>query len=295
MTALPLPQLWKTKKPTVSFELFPARDEKAAKKLTKVIAKLTALEPDFVSVTFGAGGSTREGSYQLAKTLTQDKNLHVLPYLAAFGLSPDEIAAILDQHKAVGIDSVFCVRGDEPENLDDFTPHPDSFPHASDLLSFVGQHCDLFPGAAGYPEGHRQAESKEKDLEYLKLKVKNGARFIISQYVYDNRFFFDFAERCRAAGIDVPIIAGVMPIYSVKMTENLAALCGATITPNVRDGLGQLPPGDKDAVTAFGVEFAYKQCRELLEHGVDGIHFYTMDRAKTVAAVINRLKADKLL
>ncbi|UCH96302.1 MAG: methylenetetrahydrofolate reductase [Candidatus Aminicenantes bacterium] len=287
--------LWKERKrPSISFEFFPARDEKAAQKLDKVMDNLAVLEPDFVSVTFGAGGSTREGSYQLAEKLKNDKNLEVLPYVAAYGLGPDELTSVLDSYKQLGIENIFCVRGDQPE-IENFQPHPDSLPHASDFLSWVGERYDFFKGAAAYPEGHKEAETMEKDLEYLKLKVEKDAGFIITQYCYDNGFFFNFMERCRSIGIEVPIVAGVMPIYSVKMMENLAALCGATITKEVRDGLAQLPQDDKSAVADFGVNFALKQCRELIQYGVQGIHFYTMDRSKTVVQVVNHLRSEDLL
>lgn len=288
--------LWHDKKrPTISFEFFPARDEKAAGKLETVIDSLVELNPDFVSVTFGAGGSTREGSFQLAKKLKNEKGLKVLPYLAPYGMNPGDVISILDDHKGLGIDAVLCARGDEPGDMEHFTPHPGGFSHASDLLAFVKDRYDFFLAAAGYPEGHKEAESKEKDLEYLKLKVEKGADFIISQYVYDNTYFFNFQERCRGMGINVPIVCGVMPIYSVGMMENLAGLCGATVTEQVRDGLAALPPDDKKAVTAFGIEFATRQCRELIGHGVDGIHFYTMDRAKSISEIITRLRAEGIL
>lgn len=288
--------LWKNRKrPTVSFEFFPARDEKSAQKLDKVIDALADLEPDFVSVTFGAGGSTREGSFQLAQKLKKEKALTVVPYFAAYGLSPDEILSIVDGYKNLGVGGLFCVRGDKPMDMEKFRPHPDSFAHASDLLTFVGEHYDFFLGAAGYPEGHKEAESKEKDLEYLRLKVEQGARFIIAQYVYANQYFFDFVKKCREIGIDVPIVSGVMPIYSVKMTESLASLCGATITPQVRDELAKLSSDDKKAVTEFGIEFATHQCRELIQHGVEGIHFYTMDRSKSVVKIVTRLREEGLL
>lgn len=288
--------LWQDKtRPTISFEFFPARDEKAAKKLETVIDKLTELNPDFVSVTFGAGGSTRGGSFQLAKKLKNEKGMKVLPYLAPYGLGSEDIASILDDYKDLGIDAILCARGDEPTDIEDFTPHPHSFNHASDLLAFVKQKYDFFLAAAGYPEGHKEARSKEKDLEYLKLKVEKGADAIISQYVYDNTYFFNFLEKCRGMGIGVPIVCGVMPIYSVKMMENLAGLCGATITPQVRNELATLPPDDKKAVTAFGIDFAVRQCRELIKHGIDGIHFYTMDRAKSISEIITQLREDGLL
>ncbi|NOR90891.1 MAG: 5,10-methylenetetrahydrofolate reductase, partial [Anaerolineales bacterium] len=136
---------------------------------------------------------------------------------------------------------------------------------------------------------------QEKDMEYLKLKIDRGAEYIISNYFYDNKYFFDFVDRCQGAGIDVPILPGVMPIYSVKMMEMLAGMCGATITEDVRKGLASLKEGDKDALLAFGIEFAYRQCAELLRAGVPGLHIYTMDRSVSTVGLVNRLRAEGLL
>jgi len=289
-------EIWKTqKKPTISFELFPARDQQAAEKLEGVIDELATLKPDFVSVTFGAGGSTREGSYNLVKKLIQDKSLRTLAYFTCYGLSPEDITAVLNAYRELGVKSVLAARGDPPRDQPDFRPHPESLPHASDLLAFIRPRYHFCLGAAGYPEGHIEAVSREQDLEYLKLKVANGADFIITNYFYDNRFFFDFVERSRKLGIQVPILPGVMPIYSVKMMEILAKLCGATITPEIRDGLARLPEGDKEAITNFGIDFAANQCKDLLDAGVPGIHIYTMDRAKSAVEIVNRLREANLL
>lgn len=291
-----LTDIWKEKKsPTVSFELFPARSEKAEEKLEKTIDVLTGLRPDFVSVTFGAGGSTRQGSHQLVEKLKHKKGLEVLAYFAGYGLGPEDITAILDAYQETGVENILVVRGDKPAEEENFQPHPRSLPHASDLMAFVRPQYDFCMGVAGYPEGHIQAESKQKDIEYLKLKVDNGAEYIISNYCYDNRYFFDFIERCGAAGIDVPILPGVMPIYSIKMMEMLAGLCGATIVEEVRQGIAALPEEDKEALVNFGIEHAVRQCKELLEAGVPGLHFYTMDRSKSVVGIVNRLREDKLL
>jgi methylenetetrahydrofolate reductase (NADPH) len=287
--------LWETsKKPTVSFELFPARSEKAAERLERVIDTLAGLEPDFVSVTFGAGGSTREGSRRLVEKLKHEKGLEVVAYFAGYGLGPQEITAVLDSYQALGVESVLAVRGDIPRE-GDFEPHPESLPHASDLVAYIRPRYDFCLGVAGYPEGHIEAANKEKDLEYLKLKVDQGAEYIITNYCYDNHFFFDFLERCRKNGINVPVLPGVMPIYSVKMMEMLASLCGATITKQVRDGIATLPEGDKDALLGFGIDFAVNQCAELLEAGVPGVHIYTMDRSKSAVGILKRLRSDGYL
>ena len=291
-----LTEIWKTKdKPTVSFELFPARSEKAAARLDKTIDILVNLQPDFASVTFGAGGSTREGSYQLLKKLKHEKGLEVLGYFAGFGLSPQEITSVLDSYKSLGIENILVVRGDPPHDKQDFEPQPDSYAHASELMEFIRPAYDFCLGVAGYPEGHIEAESKENDLQYLQLKVANGAEYIITNYAYENQYFFDFVERAREAGITVPILPGVMPIYTEKMMESLASLCGATITNELRQGLAALPEGDKQAVLDFGIEYAYQQCIGLLSGGAPGVHIYTMDRWKTTLEIVRRLRVDGLL
>jgi methylenetetrahydrofolate reductase (NADPH) len=287
-------ELWKTsQKPTISFELFPARSDKAAVSLEKAIDGLAALKPDFVSVTFGAGGSTREGSRQLVQKLKQEKGLDVVAYFAGFGLAPDDIIGALDDYKALGLESILAVRGDPPR--EEFTPHPDSLPYASDLVAFIQARYDFCVGVAAYPEGHVDAPSKEKDMTYLKLKIDQGAEYIITNYFYDNKYFFDFVERCHGAGINVPILPGVMPIYSVKMMEMLAGLCGATITNEVKQGIAGVAEGDKDELLAFGIEFAASQCAELLQAGVPGLHLYTMDRSRSAVGIVNRLRDDRLL
>ncbi len=282
-------------RPTVSFELFPPRSEKAAEKFDGTIDELIALKPDFFSVTFGAGGSTREGSRQLIEKLKKEKGQEVIAYFAGYGLGPEDIIAVLDSYRALGIENILVVRGDIPQDQEGFMPHPQSLPHASDLMAFIRPRYDFCIGVAGYPEGHIEAESKDKDIEYLKLKVDNGADYIISNYFYDNRYFFDFIERCRAIGIEVPIIPGVMPIYSVKMMEMLAGLCGATITEQVRQGIEALPEDDKQALLDFGIEFAVCQCKDLLRAGVPGLHIYTMDRSSSSAGIFEHLRRENLL
>lgn len=288
--------MWKSGQgPTVSFELFPARTEKAAANLEKAVDVLAALRPDFVSVTFGAGGSTREGSRQLIQKLKHEKGLEVLGYFACYGLGPEDIIAVLDSYQAIGVENILAVRGDPPREQEGFEAHPDAFLHASDLVAFIRPRYDFCMGVAGYPEGHIEATSQERDLEYLKLKVDRGAEYVICNYFYDNQYFFDFLGRCRAIGIDIPILPGIMPIYSVKMMEILASLCGATITQEVKQGIAALPEGDPEALLEFGVELAVRQCSQLLEAGVPGLHIYTMDRSKSTVEILNRLRGNRLL
>ncbi len=287
--------LWKPgNKPTLSFELFPARSPKAAAELDRTIDALAGLRPDFVSVTFGAGGSTREGSRQLVEKLKRQKGLDVVAYFAGHGLGPDDIRSVLDAYQALGVENLLAVRGDPPKE-EGFKPHPAAFAHASDLVAFLRPRYRFCLGVAGYPEGHIEASDRKKDLDYLKLKVDQGAEFIICNYFYDNRYFFGFMEHCRAAGLRVPILPGVMPIYSVKMMEMLAGICGATITDEVRRGIAALPEGDKEALASFGIDFAARQCRGLIEGGAPGLHLYTMDQSRAAAGIAARLRAEGLL
>lgn len=287
--------VWKANRgPTLSFELFPPRSQKAAQNFEGALDALVALKPDFVSVTFGAGGSTREGSHQLLKQLKDKEGLEVIGYFAGYGLGPKDIMGVLDSYQEIGIENILVVRGDSPHD-DEFVPHPDSLRYASDLVAFIQPKYKFCLGVAGYPEGHIDAPSKEQDLEYLKLKVKNGAEYIITNYFYNNSYYFDFVDRCRTAGIGVPILAGIMPIYSVRMMERLASMCGATITGEIRDGIAALPEGDRQALVSFGIEYAGRQCAELLEAGVSGLHIYTMDRSESTVGLVARLRGEGLL
>lgn len=288
-------EMWKKNQPTISFEFFPARNAEAAEKLDRVIDQLAVMEPDFVSVTFGAGGSTREGSRQMVATLKNALKLEVMAYFAGYGLGPDDIQGVLDSYRDLGVDNLLVVRGDPPHGQPDFKPHAASLLHASDMLEFIRPRYPFCLGAAGYPEGHIEAESKQKDLEYLKLKVDNGAEYILTNYFYDNRYYFDFVANCRSLGIEVPIVPGIMPIFSVKMMTNLAKLCGASITGDLQQSLAALPEGDIPALLKFGIDFAFEQCKELIGAGVPGLHFYTMDRSKSTVAVVARLRREGLL
>ena len=286
--------LYESKKPVISMEFFPPRNEKAEGTFGTIIDRLAELKPDYMSITFGAGGSTRDGSYQTVKQVMVDKNLPTVAYIAGYGIGPDEITDVLDKYKKLGVDTIFVIRGDKPKG-DDFTLHPESFSYASDMIAFIKERYDFTLGCAGYPEGHIESESLEKDIEYLKLKVDNGAEYVVAQYFYDNRYFFDYVEKCRAIGINVPIIPGIMPVYTVKMTNNLSELCGTTITDTLQRRLEVVDTNDKDVVLNLGIDFATEQCRDLLKKGVAGLHFYTMDRSKSITEIINRLKQENLL
>lgn len=286
--------LYDSKKNVVSMEFFPPRNEKAAGTFGPMIDKLWQLEPDYMSVTFGAGGSTRDGSYQTVKHLMVEKQIPTVAYIAGFGLGPDEIREVLDRYQEMGVETIFVIRGDKPKG-DDFVPHPESFSYASDLISFIKKNYPFTLGCAGYPEGHIEAESLEKDIAYLKQKVDNGAEYVVAQYFYDNDFFFNYIDKCRAAGIKVPIIPGIMPVYTVKMTRMLSRVCGAAIPDELEKQLNEVDPENNEAVLELGISVALEQCRGLLEYGIPGLHFYTMDRSWSTTEIINKLRNDQLI
>lgn len=287
--------LYKKDKPIISMEFFPPRSEKAAEKFDTIIDNLSELNPNYMSVTFGAGGSDRDGSYQTVKKIMVDKNIPTAAYIAGYGIGPDEIRDVLDKYKELGVETIFVIRGDKPMN-DDFTPHPDSFSYASEMIAFINTNYDFTLGCAGYPEAHIEAKSLDNDIEYLKLKVDNGAQYVVVQYFYDNQYYFDYVEKCRNAGIDVPIIPGIMPVYTVKLTKILSSVCGSKIPAELQGKLDNVDAAeDKDAVLSLGIDFATEQCKDLLNKGVPGLHFYTMDRDKSTAQIISNLRQDNLL
>ncbi len=283
-----------SKKPVISMELFPPRNKEANEKFGETIEDLSKLNPDYLSMTFGAGGSNREGSYQAVKTMKIEKGLPTVAYIAGYGLGPEDIAEVLERYKDIGIDTVFVIRGDKPKE-ENYTPHPESFSYASEMIEFIKEQYNFTLGCAGYPEGHIDAESLEKDIEHLKLKVDNGAEYIVAQYFYDNKYFFEYVDKCRTAGIDVPIVPGIMPVYTVKLTGILARVCGATIADDMQRDLEKLSDADNVTVLNYGINFAAEQCRGLLKNGVQGLHFYTMNRKKSTTEIITRLREENLL
>ena len=276
-------------KPVISFEMSRAKNDKAAAKLDKALDKLTEAKPDYFSVTFGAGGSTREGTFELVDKLQNERGLPTVGYLAGVGLGPADLEACVSKYRELGVETIFAIRGDPPTWEEGWTPHDESLHHASELIAFIRERGDFCVGAAAYPEGHLEAKSLEEDLRYVKLKQDQGAQYFVAQYFYDNELYYRFVDKAAAAGITAPIVPGIMPIYTEKMMENLARVCGATITDEIRQGLAALPD-EKGAVGQFGIELATKQCQDLLAHGVTGLHFYTMNRWKATTSILANLR-----
>jgi methylenetetrahydrofolate reductase (NADPH) len=277
------------KSPAISFEFFPPKDQEGVDRLFSTVAELAPFAPAYVSVTYGAGGSTRQLTVELVGRIQRDVGIEAMAHLTCVGAPQTELASVLDQLQQAGVGNVIALRGDPPKGSTSFVTHEGGFSNASQLVSFVKARGGFCIAGACYPEKHPEATSPDVDLEHLKRKVDAGAEFLITQLFFDNADYFAFVERARSAGIKVPIVAGIMPITNVSQIKRFTAMCGARMPASLMQELEPIA-ADADAVGEFGVEYATAQCRELLERGVPGIHFYTLNRSKATVQILRRLR-----
>ncbi len=282
-------ELLSTGRPSFSFEFFPPKDEKGFDALHDSLSHLHELSPTFVSVTWGAGGSTRRKTIDLVTHLRDDYGLEPLAHLTCAEASRAELLKVLEQLNESGVDNVLALRGDPPRGEEKFTPHPEGFTYASEFATFAGRYFDFCLGGACYPEGHVESPNIEADILHLKYKIAAGCEYLITQLFFDNQKYFDFVARCRAAGIGVPIIPGIMPITNVKQIEKFTKMCGATIPEPLMTELRDLQD-DSHAVLSLGVAQATAQCVELLQRGAPGIHFYTLNKSPATRTILTALR-----
>jgi len=275
--------------PLFSFEFFPPKDDQGMDALFETVANLKPLGPAFVSVTYGAGGSTREKTVAITRRIKRETGIEAMAHLTCVGHGRDEIAALLDEYEAAGIENVMALRGDPPRGETAFTPHPEGFSHANELMSFIRDRKDFCLGGAGYPEMHPEAPSPEADLQNLKRKIEAGCDFVVTQLFFDERDYFDFVARARAAGIDTPIVPGIMPVTNTAQIKRFTQMCGAAIPEPLLARL-EAAAGDAQAVAQVGVEHATHQCRALLDGGAPGIHFYTLNRSLSTRRIVANLR-----
>lgn len=267
--------------PVFSVEFFPPKTEEGARQILRTAAKLRDVSPDYVSITYGAGGSSRERTMDYGLLLRDIFGYVVMPHLTCVGHSKAEIAEIVEKLSREGISNIMALRGDPPKNMPDFRPSPDGYAHANELVAFIRQNYpNMGIGCAGYPEKHPEASSIEADIANLKRKVDCGADFVVSQLFYDNAHFFEFVEKCRAAGIDKPMIAGLMPALSLKQVLNFKNMCGTDIP---RELLARLESAKDDAdAKRIGLDWSRAQIDSLKASGVAaGIHLYILNRAES--------------
>ncbi|MFN4243339.1 MAG: methylenetetrahydrofolate reductase [NAD(P)H] [Tepidisphaerales bacterium] len=274
--------------PTLSFEFFPPKTDDGFATLYRTIDELRPLRPSFVSITYGAGGSTRARTVELTERVQAEIGFRAMAHLTCVGHTREEIGAILDDLYAKGVRNVLALRGDPPAGSAHFTPTPGGFAYSQELVRFIRGRHDFCIGVAGYPEGHPTCLNLTRDLEHLKGKVDAGANFITTQLFFDNADFFRWRDRARAMGVNVPIVAGIMPIGNVAQIKRFVSMCGAKIPHPLLLRLESLE-ADPEAVYRAGVEYAVQQCRELLAAGVDGLHFYTLNKSKATVEIVQAL------
>jgi methylenetetrahydrofolate reductase (NADPH) len=277
-------------RPFFSFEFFPPKNDEAHAQLLETARTLRELRPAFVSVTYGAGGSTRERTVEVSKQIRNDIGLNVMAHVTCVGSSRSDLRSLLGDLEAAGIENVLALRGDPPRDAASFVQPPDGFAHADQLVTMIKRSFDFCVGGACHPEKHMEAPDLETDLEHLRGKVDAGAEFLITQLFFDNDKYFAFVDRARAAGIAVPILPGIMPITNYEQIRRFIALCGATIPPKLLVELEERKSEPK-AVEDLGVAFATLQCADLLRRGAPGIHFYTLNKSPASRAIVSSLIA----
>ncbi|HVS40453.1 MAG TPA: methylenetetrahydrofolate reductase [NAD(P)H] [Gemmataceae bacterium] len=279
---------------TFSFEFFPPKTDAASEELFANIARLQELQPSFVSVTYGAGGSTRERTHDLVCRIHRETNLTAVSHLTCVCHTRDELAGILDRYAGSGIVNILALSGDPPREAPDYDRSMDAFRYAAGLVRFIRSHRNppdargFGIGVAGFPEGHPSTPNRLKEMDYLKEKVDAGADYVCTQLFFDNRDFYDFRERCELAGIKVPIVAGIMPITSRSGMTRMAELAlGVRFPAKLLRGTGRC--ADDEAVGRVGVHWATEQCLDLLNNQVRGIHFYTLNRSDATRRIYENL------
>jgi methylenetetrahydrofolate reductase (NADPH) len=281
--------LEQAEEPTFSFEFFPPKSDAGERVLGLALESLRQLEPAFVSVTYGAAGGARDRTLELTKWIKQELGIEAMAHLSCVGATREELAGVLDDMRDAGIENILALRGDAPRGAGDWKPHPGGLRYSTELARMISAEYDACIGGACFPEVHPEAPDLASDLHFLKEKVDSGVSFLITQLFFDNELYFRFVDAARAAGIDVPILPGVMPITDLRQIKTITGMCGASIPPALMEAL-EWRSHDPEAVTALGVSYATLQCAELLARGAPGVHFYTLNRSHATRAILSALR-----
>ncbi len=281
------------RRPLVSCEFFPPRTDRGEENLWRCLEELAAIRPDFVSVTYGAGGSTQDRTRRIVTRIRRETALPPVAHLTCVGATREDIAALLDEYRAHGIENILALRGDPPEGMDRFEAVAGGFEHATDLIAFIHERGGFAIACATYPEGHPESPNGvDDDIRYLKMKQDLGASAAITQYFFDNSAWFSFMEKAAAAGVTMPVIPGIMPIVNFPQIARFSAMCGATIPDWLRKRMEPLAD-DPAAMMAAGIEIATEQCRELVDAGAPGLHFYTLNKSAATLAIVGNLGLER--
>ena len=286
----PITELLSAGRPLLSVEFFPPKNEEGGAQLLRTAEVLKPYRPDFVSITYGAGGTTRERTFRYAKILRDEFGWLVMPHLTCVGSTRHELLDIVSRYHADGIRNIMALRGDPPKGQTEFVPCPDGLRFASDLIALIRENfSDLCLGAGAYPEKHPEAASMEEDLAHLKIKADAGASFLTTQLFFDNEHYFKFIQACRARGIHLPVLPGLLPALSLAQVQRFGPMCGSSLPQALVEQL-QVVDDDPRAAEAVGVTWAYHQIRELLRHGAPGIHLYILNRSAAAITLARSLE-----
>jgi len=269
----------KSTRPTLSIEIFPPKTPKGVEGLKDRLKKFKEFNPDFVSITYGAGGNTQSGTLEFGSFVQNELGLTSMSHLTCATQTKEELDAYLDSLKQNNIENIMALRGDPPKGSDQFIAPKGGFGYASDLIDHIPRRGGFTLGCAGYPESHIESQSLDRDIDFLKLKIDKGASFVVTQFFLDNVYFYRFRDKCAKQDIKVPILAGVLPISNTNQISRFAFMCGCTIPARVMKGLHDKSDEDQEA---FGLEHAAYQVEDLLKEGVDGIHLYCLNKKSAV-------------
>jgi methylenetetrahydrofolate reductase (NADPH) len=283
-------EILESRRPVFSFEFFPPKTEEGQRTLGLALGQLQDDRPSFISMTYGAGGSTRNATVELTKWIKNDLGIESMAHLSCVGEPTERLIELLGEIQAAGVENVLALRGDPPRGETEWRPHPKGLSYSVELIRLIAERFDFCVGAACFPEVHPDAPDRESDLRYALEKQEAGAAFLITQLFFDNEAYFDYVEQARAAGITVPIVPGIMPITNYGQIKRFTEMCGASIP----DELGRELDGradDPEAVAELGVAYATLQCSDLLARGAPGVHFYTLNRSPATRAILAAVRA----
>jgi len=284
-----IPDLFGRGLPVFSFEFFLPKTPLEDEPFKATVRELKTLEPSFVTLTYGPGGAARVRTIEMAGAMKNEIGIETAAHLTCIAHTREEIGEILERIRAYGIENIVALRGDPPKDGSGIPFENRDFKYARDLVREIRSRDGFSVAVAGYPEGHRECLSKEEDLLHLKEKVDAGGDWVITQLFFDNRDYFGFVERCRGVGIQVPIVPGIMPVTNYQQLQKFTMMCGARIPDDMRAALEPIAQ-DREAVIRYGIEYAFQQCRELLEKGAPGIHFYTLNKSRSTQEILRRLR-----
>jgi methylenetetrahydrofolate reductase (NADPH) len=276
--------------PVFSFEFFPPKTDEGMTNLFNAVAELRELEPSFVSVTYGAGGSTRDRTIAIIGRIKNELGIETMAHFTCVGSTVDDLRETLDAITATGVENIIALRGDPPQGENTFTRTEGGLGNADELTRLIVENYDACVAGACYPEVHPEAVSADADLQFAKQKVENGASFLVTQLFFDNDAYFEYVDRARAAGIEVPIVPGIMPIGGYEQIKRFTSMCGATIPARLMKEL-DARRDDAEAIQDLGVAYATLQCADLLSRGAPGIHFYTLNKSPATRAILSSLRA----